>query len=88
MAYEHSTAATDNPRSATRASFPEMWVNASTKPGCHDITSKHQFGQIDLRHHLLHPVAQINQRRRVRHRDQGGDVQFAVFDKSGRLGVS
>ncbi len=41
----HSTAATDTPRSATRALVPATWVKASVNSGCHDITSRTSSGR-------------------------------------------
>ena len=54
-------------------------------PG-HDL--EYQFGQVDLRQHLLHPAPQVDQRRWVGDRDQRGDVQLAVLvDRGGGVGV-
>ncbi|WP_368680268.1 hypothetical protein [Rhodococcus opacus] len=45
---------------------------------------EHQLGRIGLRHHALHPPAQIDQRRRVRDRDQRGVMQLSFVIDGGR----
>ena len=58
------------------------------KPGMPGHDLEYQFGQVDLRQHLLHPAPQVDQRRRVGDRDQRGDVQLAVLvDSGGGVGV-